>query len=324
MLANYATAEVAKRERFEFWREAVCDVYVKLGCDAEERHDFRGHLQVERFSEISISHVGGSAHEAVRRERDISRSDSSDFLLSLQLQNHSRLSQRAATTILRPMDFALYSSSDPYRLSLSEGFSQIVLQFPKRKLLSRLPDAEMLTASRVDGQLGLGPMVARNIVELSRVMSEQLPAAQVLAQETLLDMIAMALASNVQTAVHLSHPEQHILMRARSFVQSNLTDESLNRKRVAAAVGVSVRRLNEVFALEGQSISGFIRHARLEQVSADLVDPRFAAQRIGELSCKWGFTNSQHFSKLFRNTYGRSPRDFRREGANSARLPSGA
>jgi len=311
MLAQYLTSDVQSAERFDFWRDAVCDAFVRLGCTTDVKKGFTGSLDDRRYQDLSVSHVSGSRHEVFRRKRDIARAQENDFLLSLQLHNHSRLVQHANTATLQRMDFAMYSSTDPYQLSLSQDFSQLVLQFPKAKLLSRLPNAELLTGVRIDGTQSLGAFVGKNIIELTNMMDSQPASAQVLMQETLLDMVAMALAANANSRVDISLPEQQILLRARSFVQDNLSDESLNRETVAKAVGISVRRLNEVFAKEDLSISSFIRTSRLEQVAADLADPRFTGQTISELANKWGFSSFQHFSKLFRRTYGLSPKEHR-------------
>jgi len=316
MLAKYRTTDVEQSERFDFWRDAVCDAFVRLGCTTDVKTGFVGSLNLKRYQDFSVSYVSGSRHEVFRRNHDIARAVENDFLLSLQLHNHSRLIQNSNTATLQRMDFAVYSSTDPYQLSLSQDFSQIVLQFPKSKLLSRLPNAEMLTGVRIDGTQPLSALVARNIVELTNMMDSQSASAQVLMQESLLDMIAMALAANTNSRVDVSMPEQQILLRARTFVQTNLGDDTLNRERVAKAVGVSIRRLNELFAKENSSISSFIRASRLEQVATDLIDPRFKTQTISELASKWGFGSFQHFSKLFRRNYGMSPKEFR--GSNHA------
>ncbi len=311
MLAKYLTSDVHSSERFEFWRDAVCDAFVRLGCTTDVRKEFFGSLNVKRYQDLSVSHVTGSSHEVFRRKRDIARAQENDFLLSLQLHNHSRLVQHANTATLQRMDFAMYSSTDPYQLSLSQDFSQLVLQFPKAKLLSRLPNAEMLTGIRIDGSQPLSALVAKNIIDLTNMMDSQPESAQILMQETLLDMIAMALAATANSRVDISLPEQQFLLRARTFIHANLGDETLNRDRVAKAVGISVRRLNEVFAKEDMSISSLIRTSRLEQVAADLIDPRFTGQTISELASKWGFSSFQHFSKLFRRTYNMSPKAYR-------------
>ena len=58
----------------------------------------------------------------------------------------------------------------------------------------------------------------------------------------------------------------------------------------------------------------FIRSARLDRCRRDLLDPAFADQPISAIASRWGLPSAPHFSRLFRQAYGCSPREFRRTG----------
>ncbi len=308
---HYDTADVPHRDRMAYWQEAVCDSYVRLGCDAKEQTNFDGFINISRYSTLSISRVGGKAHSVRRRKRDIRTATDSFFLLSLQTARSSRVSQFGQTAVLSTGDMALYSSSDPYELNLTDNFSQMVVQLPKDKLLARLPNAEMLTARKIDGQSGIGALVRQNILAFSDHANASNAILQTMVQETLIDLIATGLASHDNSAFELSSPEQHIMLRVKSFIRNNLGDAALDRNLVAKEIGMSVRRLNAIFAKEDRSLSGFIRQTRLEAVAGDLRDVRFMAQSISQIALKYGFENFQNFSTSFRSHFGVSPRDYR-------------
>lgn len=310
--ARYDTDAVRQNDRFAYWRESVCDSYVQLGCDTENRSNFRGLIEIARHSVLSISKVSGLSHRVERRKRDIRSATDSYFLLSLQASKTASLSQFGKTAILNPGDMALYSSTDPYSLNLlDDEFAQTVVQLPTAKLIERLPNAEMLTARRIDGQTGIGKLVRENILAFSEHVNTPNPTVQALLQDTLVDLIATGLASHSADRVELSSPEQHVILRAKSFVRANLCDPELDRNRVAAEIGMSVRRLNEIFSKEDETVSGFIRRSRLEATSQALKDPRYAQQSISEIAFRFGFSNMQNFSTTFRNFFGKSPREFR-------------
>lgn len=308
---RYNTADVPLKDRFSYWQEAVCDSYVRLGCDTKERSNFSGLIEISRHSALSISRVGGNAHTVRRRKRDIRTATETFFLLSLQTAYSSRVTQFGQIAELGTGDMALYSSSDPYELELTDKFSQMVVQLPKEKLLARLPNAEMMTARRIDGQSGIGALVRQNILAFSDHASTSNSTLQTLVQETLIDLIATGLASQDGSSFELSSPEQHVMLRAKSFISGRLGDPALDRNLVAKEMGMSVRRLNSIFSKEGMSLSSFIRESRLNAVANELRDARFTALSISEIAIKYGFENFQNFSTSFRSHYDVSPRDFR-------------
>lgn len=308
----YDTSTVAIRDRFAFWRDAVCDSYVQLGCETDDTVAFDGRIEIDRHALLSISKVGGKAHAVRRRKRDIGASTDDYFLMSLQTERTARISQFGHSTLLRPGDMALYASTDPYTLELADDFSQVVVQLPAKKLLARLPGAHLLTARAIDGDTAIGRLVRDNILAFAGHIGHDNPTVRSLIQETLVDLMATGLAALDGNTADLSSPEQQTLLRAQSFIQSHLGDPSLDRDRVAATVGLSVRRLNAIFAKDGGSISQFIRDARLNALQDDLRDRRYVAMTITELAFKNGFSNMQHMSQAFNARSGVSPRDYRR------------
>ncbi|MEM9629198.1 MAG: helix-turn-helix domain-containing protein [Pseudomonadota bacterium] len=310
--AVYDTAEVKSRDRFAFWRDAVCDSYVQLGCEADDVSGFDGRIEIARHSLLSISKVGGKAHTAERRARDIGASSEAYFLLSLQTERTARVSQFGQSTLLQPGDMALYASTDPYRLELHDDFSQMVVQLPAEMLLSRLPDAHLTVARRIDGQNAIGRLVRDSILAFTEHIDHDSPIVRSLVQETLIDLMATGLASLDGGTADLSSPERQALLRARSFIQNNIADADLDRHRVANAVGLSVRRLNAIFAEAQGSISQCIRQARLDAIKADLRDHRFDAMTIAEIAFRNGVSNMQHLSQTFKAHTGMSPRAYRR------------
>lgn len=308
---SYDTNSVSIADRFSFWREAVCDSYVQLGCETDNQRKFEGKIDIAHHSALSISNVSGTAHTVERRKSDISANSDAYFLLSLQTAQTSEITQFGKTAILQPGDMALYSSTDPYTLRLSDSFSQAVVQVPAAKLTERLPNAPMLTARAIDGQLGLGKLVRQNILAFSEHVNSTNQILQSLVQETLIDLIATGLASDSMDKITLLYPEQQLLLKAKAFIRSNLGAPDLDRHRVAAKMGISLRRLNNIFVKQDESISAFIRRSRLERVAADLKDDRFAHQTISSIAFRYGFSNLQNFSTLFRNAFGSSPRAYR-------------
>ncbi|WP_229801510.1 helix-turn-helix transcriptional regulator [Tateyamaria omphalii] len=100
-------------------------------------------------------------------------------------------------------------------------------------------------------------------------------------------------------------------MRARCFIAENCNRSELNRTDVSKAIGVSVRRLNELFAEENSSIQSEIREARLQGICADLTDPRLTHVPVADIAFSRGIENAQHFSRQFKARFGQTPTRYR-------------
>ena len=105
------------------------------------------------------------------------------------------------------------------------------------------------------------------------------------------------------------------LHRVCQTIETLLADPGLSLGKVAREEGVSPRYLQKLFASAGQSFTHYIRLRRLERCRLDLTSPRCASLSISEISFRWGFNGSAHFSRAFRDQYGLSPREHRRLGA---------
>lgn len=311
MATRFSTLDVRDHERFSYWREAVCDAYVRLGCEYDGQDRFHGDIRLERLSKLSLSFVSGNAHQVYRRGRDIARSSDAFFLLSLQLRNRARVTQHDRAADLEKGDLVLYSSIDPYALELTDAFEQLVVQVPRSKLLMRLPSADLLTGRRLQGETAIGKLVGDGILQITNALKHSDSSVQDHMQDAIVDLIAAGLASVNDVAYEVSQPEQLLLSRAKAFIRENLSDPDLDRNGVAAAMGMSVRRLNEIFSKEDSSLAAAIRIARLDHIARDLEDPRLLSQSISDIAMRWGLNNFQHFSRIFKDRFGCPPRDYR-------------
>ena len=312
MQQRFSTEDVSAAERIEFWRDAVCDSYVLLDCETATPGQFSGSIELTRREKLSTSYVTGSNQIVTRRRRDIARSEEETFLVSLQLTENGAVEQDGRLALLKQGDIVVYSSVRQYQLRLPNGFSQLVVQVPRNVLLSQLPNADRLTGVTLSSSTPCGALVAEMLVKLVNALSDMPAMAQIRAQHTIIDLLVTGLASLAPASYELNAPNQQTLLRTNSFIESKLSDPGLDRNMVAAWVGLSLRRLNEIYQKEGTSISRAIRESRLERIAQDLVDPRMQKHSISQIAFAWGMNNFQSFSRVFRKRYGQSPSDYRK------------
>ena len=308
---HLTTNTVHKRDRFAFWREAVCDAYVQLECITDSRADFAGEIRLSRMPRISTSFVAGSQQLVRRRRRDIAQASDAWFLLSIQLEKQGLVQQCGRTAELVSGDFALYSSIDPYDLTLPDGFRQLVVQVPRREMLARLPNADLLTGMTVSGATQIGGLVRDSVLRLVEAQASANEVTRRCLEDSIIDLCATGLTTLQGAGAIHTASEQRLIHQADTVIAQRIRDPDLDRAEIAAALSISVRRLSEVFQAEGTSVAAKIRDQRLSGVASDLRNPQLAGLTVSAIAMRWGLNNLQHFSRIFRERFGMSPRDYR-------------
>jgi AraC-like DNA-binding protein len=94
-------------------------------------------------------------------------------------------------------------------------------------------------------------------------------------------------------------------------IDRNLADPELGIGSIARAFSISSRTIHKLFEGEAQTAARLIWDRRLERCREEMADPAMASRSITEIAHLWGFSDSQHFSRAFKQRFGVTPRDYR-------------
>jgi AraC-like DNA-binding protein len=131
---------------------------------------------------------------------------------------------------------------------------------------------------------------------------------------SLLTMLTRSLAGRDTNGTDTA---QARLLQARRYIRANLADSRLSPTTVADALHVSRSTLYDALPPNAEGIAAEVRHQRLQRAHSILRDPA-NTQPIADIAAAVGIPNAGHFSRIFRNHYGVTPREVR---AQSARRP---
>jgi len=172
-----------------------------------------------------------------------------------------------------------------------------------------LPDGPLPTATRIATTAGLGAAVRHALLAIDSGRLAAPSAARVAAHAS--GLLAIALAEPVPEERVRAKPG--LLAAALEDIEEHMSDVDLSPRRTAERLGVSVRLLHQVFAGHECSYGRTVRGRRLEQARRDLTDPRQAGRRIIDIAIANGFIDVTHFHRVFRETYGQTPAQCRRD-----------
>jgi AraC-like DNA-binding protein len=191
----------------------------------------------------------------------------------------------------------------------------LVLVFPRDML--GLPQARLaeLTATRLPGEAGgMATLIGPFLAQVASLLDSDscAPWAGVRLAGNVLDLLGTVLTERLDCAPPSPDVAHRALMlQITAFVEAHLGEAELSPAGIAAAHHVSLRQLHKLFHAGGTTVAGSIRQRRLEHCAHDLRDPRSAARPVAAVGARWGYPDPAHFSRLFKASFGLSPRDYR-------------
>lgn len=311
MAVALSTDSVPPRDRLAYWHDVVWRTFVPLDVTAPEDEPFSGAVVTERLGCLQISTVD-AGRELVRRSKSlIAQSPDEYMLVGLQTRGTGIVTQDERSALLGPGEFAFYDTTRPYTLHFPDRFETVVFQLPRKALGLPESDLRRITGVTIGTEQGLAAMV---VPFLSRLRTEagmySSEVGEMLARNAA-DLLTTVLTERLgRESAGTDAAQQTLLLRIRTFVDSRLADPALSAETIAAAHHISVRHLQRLFQAQGMTVSGWIRHRRLEECRRELGRPRRTRPAVAAVAHRWGFLSAAHFSRTFRAAYGMSPREW--------------
>ena len=281
----------------------------------------RGQLKTRVLGDISVSEISATRHDVERTPALIAQSDCRSYKVSLLLSGQQTVLQDGRKAALRPGDIAVYDTSRPYQVLQHEDVRVVVLRFPRSML--GLPETMVrgLTAVRLSGASAAGAVISPFLIQLANSMDQLGDAAASRLSYSALDLISAMMGSELDLSPQSGNPRDLLLEKVRTYIRNNLSSADLCPAEIAAAHFISVRHLHGIFHEQGTTVSAWIRARRLENCRRELRDPLFSHESVTEISSRWGFLDSAHFSRVFKARFGLSPSEER--AAHAALSPAG-
>ncbi|PZR24682.1 MAG: AraC family transcriptional regulator [Citrobacter freundii] len=162
--------------------------------------------------------------------------------------------------------------------------------------------------NQVDKQL-VRPMVDAIIREyMNRDIYNQDLIRQLV--NTLIIVVARNIAKYQQLDV--SEQTEDKAMDILHYIQANIYEpEKLRAESISREFNISTAYLSRYFKQHtGETMQQYITGYKTKLIQHRL---QYSDKRISEIADEFNFTDESHFNKFFRNQFGKSPRDFRKQ-----------
>lgn len=301
------TEGLSAKDAVSVWQESVG---VMFDVRTRETLDAAFHARVEAFlfGNIVLGNCRSGAQFFDRSRRRIGRDDLDHVMLQFYDSGTCGKRDGSSGEQTRPGDVWVSDLAQPQATAVTD-FTSMNLIMPRRLLapLLKRPDEHHLR--RIPGSNPLVGLLHNHLQALFKSaprMTQQ--EAEAIVRPTL-ELAAAAV--NGTAAEENAHGVASSLAGAIArHVEAHLADPALSAETVAAAFGISPRKLYYLFEPRG-GFASYVQDQRLYSCHKALADPAQRHRSIAEIAEAHGFTHPKSFSRAFRRKIGMTAREVR-------------
>ena len=302
----WSTDATRARERFSYWRDAVCHAVFNISIEAPPER-FSARITARSAGPLRFATSESSGYQIVRTRRDIESAPSDHYSVFAQVHGQSVIHQCGASLAFNPSDICISDGRHPFRADMNGAGCRAFAVIPRAMIDRRAPWLRPSPLHKLNAASPFVDLARRHVLELTSgdSMSE---SAMSLLTDNLCNLLALGSATDMET--NRLQPELQI-EALLAFCRQNLHDPELSPQRAADHLRISVRTLHLRFKQIGQTFSHWLLEKRLEACREALCDPNQRALNISQIAYRWGFNDLSHFNKAFRARFKLSPRAWR-------------
>ncbi|WP_078856420.1 helix-turn-helix domain-containing protein [Streptomyces sp. NBRC 109706] len=314
------TRDAAADRRFHEWGSYVSRVCGPLRVGREWQGGFNGHIVTGTFGTVQLAAVRAEPHTVELTRLRAADTTTPRLYLTHVLDGEVHASQGGNVVTAGAGNLFSYDSSHPFVLRMPQPIHMVSVKFDHRLVDLRAGQEHPLRAAFWCGDKGVSVLLASLLRSVANHMTEL--------DTTAADQLGTGIANLVGAvcAEKLGAPgsdfaavRRSLLHRIKSYARARLADPELSPLELARAHRVSLRYLQLLFQEEDTSPALWIRNERLARCWEDLGSPRLAHLTVATIAERWGLRGASHFSRLFREAYGVTPRDWRRQARDTMR-----
>ncbi len=301
-MLNFVTRSSNEADRSRQWCALTRAEHVRFG-DAREAS-----LRGGDFGDVRLCLVSMGKHHIVQGPAAHSNQDRPTLKFIFQECGEATIRQGSREFLLAPGQWHVIRKDLPYELDSADQSRQLCITLSSEALGV---DAQAWHAWQTPrSYLGGGAQILHASSTASIMCGSNLSEQDC---KRLGAQVAQLIGISVRSDTGGAMPDPREAKRREllDYIDRTLADPDLNVERLAREFGCSVRTIHKLFEDQPTTVVRTIWDKRLERCRSELQDAALASRSITEIAHEWGFSDSQHFSRSFRNKYNSSPRNYR-------------
>lgn len=298
------TTDVPESERFDYFRDALSDVYLGIRTEWSGPGVFDAAFDSYPVDGDVLAHMWAPGHVGRRGSALVKqRPDEAVYLNLSNSGDHVVSHLDRVWSLGRGMPILLDSES-PFVVDFADRARFRLFSLRIEKHGGFAPTRRDVL--RINEQLARTP-TGRALVTQARLMCAEVEAGR--------PEVAAAMAAPVRAllgvlAVSSTEPSRRI-DDLKAVARSRIADASLRADDVAAAFGLTGRTVQSVFQEAGETFGAWLLAERLDLAHDRLTSPAWRMRSVAAIAEASGFRDPTHFHRGFRARFGATPGELR-------------
>jgi AraC-like DNA-binding protein len=298
------TTDVPDAERFDYFRDALSDVYLGIRTEWAGNGTFDAAFDSYPVDGDVLAQMWAPGHVGRRGSALVKQRPDEAVYLNLSTSGDHRVDHLDRRWALGRGMPILLDSESPFVVDFAERarFRLFSLRIEKR-------DGFAPTRSDV---LRINEQLANTTTGRALAMQARLMCAEIEAGRP---EVAAAMAAPVRALLRvLAESPVGAESRLDSFkavARARLATADLRAEDVAAAFGVTARTVQAVFSTAGETFAAWLLAERLDLAHDRLTSPAWRRRSVAAIAEACGFHDPTHFHRAFRARFGLTPGELR-------------
>lgn len=306
--AWWTTNQVRPIDVSDAWEDALSDCYLSWGVKRRVERDFSAQIRQRNFDRIRLVQCVCSPCAGHRSLQHIQRDNVPHLGIQIISKGVERFLIGGEWVSVGSGALIIWNSCQSAEFEVVETLHKSTLMIPLAVIEDRLPRGACIRGGIIDSQSGIGALLFSQIRVLTEQFTSLSEADASAAKWSTIELAATA-AARLDTMGHQTLADYH-LQRVQNYVLDNLHDGELSVEKIANANRISVRYVHKLFSLSNRSVSRWILEQRLERCREALRTKLDSRCVVKEVAFRWGFNDTAHFSRVFKQRFGLSPLDY--------------
>lgn len=318
---HLCTEDHSMNDRLEWLKEIIGREYANVDiCAPDHEYLYNDMLIYPWRQGMRLSPIRSNAIKIERLPKEPEYNSQDCYFGVLLIDGQYKLEQGGRDVALKQGEMTIYDATEPHRITTPGPFSKILISIPRFLLDERIANISRLTATKLPTKHGIGAISASMISSIVNQLGLiERPSFQGLS-DPVLETFSLMLWEVLGKPKQMSRHRCEVLKRVKHFIAGNLSNVELTANVIASATSLSVRYINDLFNEEGSSLMRYLTQQRLARSRHYLASPTYHHLSITEVGMRSGFSNMSHFSRIFHQVYGMSPRAYRNHCQSENRI----